>query len=140
MTSDEIDIRLSRTSLEPGIFGIVYPVLLWPEGLSEKLDDAQLEAVIAHELCHVRRCDNLAAAIHMLVEAAFWFHPPVWWLGTRLIDERERACDEEVLQRGSERHLYAESILKICEFCLSSPLTAVSGVTSANLKKGWFTS
>jgi bla regulator protein blaR1 len=135
MTSDEIDILLSRDSLEPGIFGIVHPVLLWPEGLSEKLDDAQLEAVIAHELCHVRRCDNFAAAIHMLVEAAFWFHPLVWWLGMRLIDERERACDEEVLQRGSERHLYAESILKICEFCLSSPLTCVSGVTGADLKK-----
>ena len=135
MTSDEIDILLSRTSLEPGIFGIVHPVLLWPEGISEKLDDVHLEAVIAHELCHVRRCDNLAAAIHMLVEAAFWFHPLVWWVGSRLIDERERACDEEVLQLGSERHLYAESILKICEFCLSSPLTCVSGVTGADLKK-----
>ena len=135
MTSGEIDILLSRSSFEPGIFGIVHPVLLWPEGVSEKLDDAHLEAVIAHELCHVRRCDNLAAAIHMLVEAAFWFHPLVWWVGSRLIDERERACDEEVLQRGSERHLYAESILKICEFCLSSPLTCVSGVTGSDLKK-----
>ncbi len=135
MTSKEIDIWLSRGSLEPGIFGIVHPVLLWPEGLSEKLDDAHLEAVIAHELCHVRRRDNLTAAIHMLVEAAFWFHPLVWWLGARLIDERERACDEEVLQRGIERHLYAESILKICEFCLGSPLTCVSGVTGADLKK-----
>lgn len=135
MTSGEIDIRLSRTSLEPGIFGIVHPVLLCPEGLSEKLDDVHLEVVIAHELCHVRRRDNLTAAIHMLVEAAFWFHPLVWWLGMRLIDERERACDEEVLQRGSEPHLYAESILKTCEFCLSSPLTCVSGVTGADLKK-----
>jgi len=135
MTSDEIDILLSRTSLEPGIFGIVHPVLLWPEGISEKLDDVHLEAVIAHELCHVRRCDNLAAAIHMLVEAVFWFHPLVWWVGSRLVDERERACDEEVLQLGGERRLYAESILKICEFCLSSPLTCVSGVTGADLKK-----
>jgi bla regulator protein blaR1 len=113
----------------------VHPVLLWPEGISEKLDNVHLEAVIAHELCHVRRCDNLTAAIHMLVEAAFWFHPLVWWVGSRLIDERERACDEEVLQLGGERHLYAESILKICEFCLSSPLTCVSGVTGADLKK-----
>ncbi len=135
VASDEIDILLSDDSLEPGIFGIVHPVLLWPGGLSEKLDDAQLEAVIAHELCHVQRCDNFAAATHMLVEATFWFHPLVWWLGVRLIDERERACDEEVLQHGSEPHLYAESILKICEFCLSSPLTCVSGVTGADLKK-----
>jgi uncharacterized protein (TIGR03435 family) len=59
----------------------------------------------------------------------------VWWLGARLIDERERACDEEVLEWGSDRHVYAESILKTCEFCLESPLACVAGVTGADLKK-----
>ena len=98
-----IEILLSRASLEPGIFGIVRPVLVWPEGISEHLEDAHLEAILAHELWHVRRRDNLAAAIHMLVEAIFWFHPLVWWLGARLVDEREEACDEEVLRAGSHR-------------------------------------
>jgi bla regulator protein BlaR1 len=130
-----IKILLSRTSLEPGIFGIARPVLVWPQGISDRLDDAHLEAVLAHEMRHVRRRDNLAAALHMLVEAVFWFHPLVWWLGTRLIAERERACDEEVLESGSDRQVYAESILKICEFCVGSPLTCVSGVTGADLKK-----
>jgi uncharacterized protein (TIGR03435 family) len=83
----------------------------------------------------VRRRDNLAAVFHMLVEAIFWFHPLVWWVGARLIDERERACDEEVLASGSERQIYAESILKVCEFCVGSPLACVSGVTGADLKK-----
>jgi bla regulator protein blaR1 len=130
-----IEIRLSRSTLEPGIFGITTPILVWPEGISEGLDDAQLQAVIAHELWHVRRRDNLAAAFHMLVEAIFWFHPLVWWLGTRLVEERERACDEEVLEFGSERQIYAESILKVCEFCVGSPLPCVSGVTGADLKQ-----
>jgi bla regulator protein blaR1 len=130
-----IDIRLSRSTLEPGVFGIMTPILVWPEGISERLDDAQLKAVIAHELWHVRRRDNLAAAFHMLVEAIFWFHPLVWWLGARLVNERERACDEEVLEFGSERQIYAESILKVCEFCVGSPLPCVSGVTGADLKK-----
>ena len=58
----------------------------------------QLEAVIAHELCHVRHRDNLIAAIHMFVETVFWFHPLVWWIGKRMVEERERACDEEVLR------------------------------------------
>jgi uncharacterized protein (TIGR03435 family) len=71
----------------------------------------------------------------MLVEALFWFHPLVWWLGTRLVEERERACDEEVLDLGSERQIYAESILKVCEFCVGSPLPCVSGVTGADLKR-----
>jgi uncharacterized protein (TIGR03435 family) len=130
-----IAIKLSRASLEPGIFGIARPVLVWPEGISAHLDDAHLDAILAHELWHVRRRDNLAAAIHMVVEALFWFHPLVWWLGARLVDERERACDEAVVAMGSERHLYAESILKVCEFCLGSPLACVSGVTGSDLKK-----
>jgi hypothetical protein len=54
---------------------------------------------------------------------------------SRLVEERERACDEEVLRLGGEPQVYAESILKVCEFCLESPLTCVSGVTGSNLKK-----
>jgi bla regulator protein blaR1 len=131
----QTEILLSRASLEPGIFGIVQPILIWPEMISERLEDAHLEAILAHELWHVRRRDNLAAAIHMMVEAIFWFHPLVWWMGARLMDERERACDEEVLESGRERQVYAESILKICEFCVGSPLACVSGVTGADLKR-----
>ena len=130
-----IELRWSPTTLEPGIFGIIRPVLVWPEGISRHLDDSQLEAILAHELCHVRRRDNLAALIHMAVEALFWFHPLVWWLGARLIEERERACDEEVLHLGGEPRIYAESILKACEFSVESPLACVAGVTGADLKK-----
>ncbi len=130
-----IEMRLSRPSLEPGIFGIIRPVLVWPEGISHHLEDAHLESILAHEVWHVRRRDNLAAGIHMVVEIAFWFHPLVWWMGTRLVEERERACDDEVLELGNERSVYAEGILKVCEFCVSSPLDCVSGVTGADLKR-----
>src|SRR6266566_960851 len=130
-----IEMLLSRASLEPGIFGIARPVLVWPERISERLEDVHLEAILAHEVWHVRRRDNLAAAIHMAVESVFWFHPLVWWLGARLVEERERACDEEVLELGNERQVYAESILRVCEFCVGSPLDCVSGVTGADLKK-----
>jgi bla regulator protein blaR1 len=126
---------ISPGSLEPGIFGIIRPVLLWPEAISQHLRDAHLEAILAHEVWHVRRRDNLAAAVHMGVEALFWFHPLVWWLGARLIEERERACDEEVLRLGNPPQVYAESILKTCEFCMGSPLACVSGVTGADLKQ-----
>lgn len=71
----------------------------------------------------------------MLGEASFWFHPLVWSLGARLVDERERACDEEVLRLGSDPQTYAESILKICEFYVESPLLCASGVTGSNLKQ-----
>jgi uncharacterized protein (TIGR03435 family) len=125
----------SETLLEPGVFGIWHPVLLWPTHLSERLSDSQIEAILAHELAHVVRRDNLTAALHMAVEAIFWFHPVVWWIGARLVDERERACDEAVVQLGSDPAVYAESILKTCEFCVESLLACVAGVTGSDLKK-----
>ena len=93
---------LSSARLEPGVFGIFRPFLLLPEGLSDHLTPAQFEAIVAHELCHVRRRDNFSSAIHMVVEALFWFHPAVWWIRARLVEERERACDEAVLRMGSD--------------------------------------
>jgi bla regulator protein BlaR1 len=122
-------------SIEPGVFGIVRPTLLWPRTLSARLTDAQVEAILAHELAHVRRHDNLTAATHMIVEALFWFYPLVWWIGARLVDERERACDQDVLELGSDPESYAESIVKTCEFYAESPLTCVSGVTGSDLKR-----
>ncbi len=110
-------------------------MLVWPEGISEHLDDSHLDAIVAHELWHVRRRDNLVATVHMLVEALFWFHPLVWWVGAKMVEERERACDEQVLELGSERHVYAESILRVCEFCAAYPVPCVSWVTGADLKK-----
>jgi len=130
----QIEILSSHTSLEPGIFGIARPVLLWPVGITGRLEDDHLKSILAHELLHIRRHDNLAAAMHMLVEAVFWFHPLVWWMGTRLVEERERACDEEVVESGSDPQVYAESILKICEFCVGPTLACISGVTGAELK------
>ena len=130
-----IPVMCCRDRLEPGVFGIFRPVLLLPEGITNQLSRTELQAVIDHELCHVRRRDNLTAAIHLFVEALFWFHPLVWWIKVRLIEEQERACDEEVLRQGGDPVAYAESILKICKFYLSSPLTCLSGITSSSLKK-----
>jgi hypothetical protein len=106
-----------------------------PQGLEQQLSPAELKAVLAHELCHWRRHDNLLAALHMLVEALFWFFPLVWWLGARLNAERERACDESVLAEGNDPELYAEGILKVCRAYLQSPLACVAGVSGAGLKQ-----
>jgi beta-lactamase regulating signal transducer with metallopeptidase domain len=109
--------------------------LLLPKGISAQLSAEEFQAIISHELCHVRRRDNLTAVAHMAVEAVFWFHPLVWWLGARIMEERERACDEEVLKTGTEPRIYAEGILKICQFYIESPLRCVAGVTGGVLTK-----
>jgi uncharacterized protein (TIGR03435 family) len=130
-----VEVGCSPAALEPGIVGFFRPMLLFPAGIVDRLTPNQLQAVLAHELCHLRRRDNLSAAIHMVVEALFWFHPLTWWISSRLIAERERACDEGVLKSGAEPQAYAETILKTCQFYVESPLTCVPGVTGADLKK-----
>jgi hypothetical protein len=65
----------------------------------------------------------------------FWFHPLVRGIGKRLVEERERARDEEVLRAVGEPEIYAEGILAVCKFYLESPLVSVSGVTGSNLKR-----
>jgi uncharacterized protein (TIGR03435 family) len=121
--------------LEPGVFGIFRPVLFLPEGISARLAPEQMQALFAHEICHIRRRDNLWAAVHVLVEAIFWFHPLVWWLGAQMVAEREGACDEAVMQSGVEAEAYAASVLDVCRIYMASPTPAVAGITGADLKK-----
>ena len=130
--SEAVEIRESPCHLGPAVVGILRPVLLFPEGIAERLTPSELETVLAHEFCHVRRRDNFFAAIHMLVEAAFWFHPLVWWISARLGEEREQACDEEVLSLGSQPEIYADAILSVCKFYVQSPLVGVSGVSEVS--------
>jgi uncharacterized protein (TIGR03435 family) len=127
--------RSSAGLLEPGIAGFLRPTLILPEGILKTLTPSQLEAVLAHELSHARRRDNLTAMIHMIVEAVFWFYPLVWWIGARLVEERERACDESVLILGGEPREYADAILNVCKHYVKSPLACVSGIIGPNLKR-----
>jgi len=130
-----VEVRLSQGLVEPGVVGLFRPILLLPEGILVRLTPSQLEAVLAHELCHIRRRDNLSAALHMMVEAMFWFHPLVWWIGARLVAERERACDEEVLRLGNQASVYADAILHVCKLYLESPLACVSGVAGSDIRR-----
>jgi len=132
--SATVQVRSSPALLEPGVVGWLRPILLMPADILNRLTHAQLQAVLAHELSHVRRRDNLTSAIHMIVEAVFWFYPVVWWISAHLVEERERACDEEVLRLGSEPQVYAEGILNVCKSYLESPLSCVPGVTGSDLK------
>ncbi|WP_109485182.1 M56 family metallopeptidase [Occallatibacter savannae] len=130
-----ISVVFSRSRVEPGVCGVFRPVFLLPQGLRERLSSAQFESIVAHELEHVRRRDNLTYSIHLIVEALLWFYPPVYWIGKRLIHERERACDEAVLRQGCDARVYAEAIVGVCRFSLRVSPVCVSGVSGADLKK-----
>ncbi len=128
-----VPVKSAPSFLEPGLIGIFRPVILLPEGLARSLTGAELDAVLAHELTHLARRDNLTAILHMLVETVFWFHPLVWWISRRLIEERERACDENVLACGNAPLVYAESILKVCRYYVQTPLACAPGMSGPDL-------
>jgi beta-lactamase regulating signal transducer with metallopeptidase domain len=126
------DTRLTDADIEPAVARVIRPVLLLPVKLPARLTSRQLIAVLAHEREHMRRHDNLTAHFHRLIEALFWFHPVVWWIGHQLLEERERACDEAVLDGGHASADYAAGILAVCRHC-GSRTPVVVGATSGNL-------
>jgi len=128
------DARVTDADVEPAVTGSFHPVVLLPVALLGRLSATQMNAVLAHEREHIRRYDNLKANVHRLVESLFWFHPAVWWIGRRMIEERERACDEAVLENGHEGPVYAAGILEVCRHCIDRPRVAFSvSALSGNL-------
>ena len=129
-----IPVLVTNSPFGPGLAGIFHPILLLPAVITTRLSSTQIALLVAHELCHWRRRDNLTGAIHMLVQILFWFHPFVWWIGSLLLAERERACDECVIDNLGDRKSYAQSILEVCRLYTRPPLPFTSGVSGGNLK------
>ncbi len=99
----------------PQVFGWLKPVLLLPAGALAGLAPEQLEAVIAHELAHVRRNDYLVNLLQVAVECLLYYHPAVWWVSRRLRVERELCCDEEAVELCGDRLLYSRALLRLEE-------------------------
>ncbi|MGA7239810.1 MAG: M56 and DUF3738 domain-containing protein [Bryobacteraceae bacterium] len=131
----EVPVLISNETVEPGVFGILRPTLILPADIVDSLSRIQLDAMIAHEISHIRRRDNLWSALHTAVEALFWFHPLVWWLGARILEDRERACDEAVLDAGCDPEAYAHGLLQVCRRYLSRSSTFVSCAGGSDLKR-----
>lgn len=130
-----VPVLLIEAGIEPGVFGIVRPVLVLPSQIAGYTTHEQLECIAAHERCHIERRDNLWSFLCMLIQAAFWFHPLVWWLGGHLLIEREHACDEAVLNKGGSPKVYAEAVLQVCRYSTGIKAICVSGVSSSNLER-----
>ena len=99
----------------PVLAGIISPLILMPKNLSEHLSKRQLKLIIAHELIHVRRMDNLVLVIQRLAEIFLFFHPVVWICGKMMRNEAEAACDNAVLNIYGNSTDYADSLMRVAE-------------------------
>jgi beta-lactamase regulating signal transducer with metallopeptidase domain len=129
-----VRLRVSNAAIEPALRGIWRPTITVPAGLAETLSAEEFQAVLLHELAHVRRFDNLSASFVHAVACLFWFHPLLWLLEKRLLVERERACDEMVVASGARPQIYASGILKVLKFHLLGAAPGVSAMTGADLR------
>ena len=97
----------------PIVVGLIRPMILLPMSMSAGLSPSQVEAVLAHELAHIRRLDPLVNVLQRIVESMLFYHPGVWFISRRICVERENCCDDLAVAAGAERLAYAESLLQI---------------------------
>lgn len=102
----------------PTVIGVLRPVILLPAGFATRLTTRQLEALLAHELVHIRRWDPAINILQRLIEAAFFFHPAVWILSKQIRNERENCTDDAVVRLGFPSVEYAKALLHAAELAV----------------------
>src|SRR3974377_1751725 len=99
----------------PVVVGWIRPVVLLPVSAITGLSQVQLEAVIAHELAHIRRYDAFVNLFQVAVETLLFYHPAVWWLGKRIRAEREHCCDDAAVAICGSPVTYARALARLAE-------------------------
>lgn len=110
---DRIALRVSPTLSVPAAWGILKPVVLLPASCLARVSPPQLEAILAHELAHLRRHDVLANLVHMAIEGLFFFNPFAWWIGRQIRLEREVCCDALAVTATGEPLTYAQTLASL---------------------------
>ncbi len=122
--------------LVPVVIGLVKPMILLPAALASGLSPDQLQALVTHELAHIRRFDLLVNLLQRLIEAVLFFHPAVWFVSRRVSIERENAADDMVLAAGSHRASYADALVRMAELSLALRNTRISNQAAALAASG----
>ena len=113
---DAVRIVESRLVGTPTVVGWMRPIVLLPVAALANLTPAQVEAVLAHELAHIRRHDYLVNLLQSLAETVLFYHPAVWWVSGRIRAEREHCCDDVALVISGDRVGYASALAALEEW------------------------
>ena len=126
-------VRLVESSLAavPMVIGFFKPVVLMPLGAINNLTEAEVEAILAHELAHIRRYDFLINILLSFVEALFYFNPAVWWIAANIRSERENCCDDIAIELCGDSLVYAKALMRLEELELAVPSYAMT-MSSSN--------
>ncbi len=126
-------VRLMESALVkmPMAIGWLKPVVLIPLGMLNGVPAAQMEAILAHELAHIKRRDYLMNLFQSLLEVIFFYHPAVWWLSANIRSERENICDDIAINLTGNSMEFIKALTRIQEINLGSPALA-AGLSGKN--------
>jgi bla regulator protein blaR1 len=113
--ANHISVYLSSKVDIPMVVGFIKPVILLPVGMLSSLTTDQVEAIILHELYHIRRSDHNINALQCLLEILFFYHPACWLISRQLRREREKCVDEWVVEQTNKPLIYAEALINLEE-------------------------
>lgn len=111
--STPVRLCIHRLSRAPSVIGWLRPAILMPAAALTGLDSQALEAVLAHELAHIRRHDYLVNLLQAVVETLLFYHPAVWWVSNRIRVERENCCDDLAAHVCGDRVVYARALVDL---------------------------
>lgn len=105
----------------PGVIGIMWPTLLIPASMVTGVPVEEWRVILAHELAHMRRHDYLVNLLQMLVEAALFFNPAVWWISRQMRIEREACCDRVAAEIAGQPLDVARTLVRVAERLQNAP-------------------
>jgi TonB family protein len=123
-----VRVLIAAVTDSPSVTGWLRPVILLPAAALAGLTPEQLEAVLAHELAHIRRHDYLVNVLQMAVETLLFYHPAVWWISNRIRDEREMCCDDLAVRAAGGALCYARALTALEKMRASRPAMALGAV------------
>ena len=110
----------------PTVIGWLRPIVLLPIAAMAGLSPRQVEAILAHELAHIRRHDFVVNFLQTLAETALFYHPAVWWISARIRTEREHCCDDVAVAISGDATEYAAALAELATWSLSHPALAMA--------------
>jgi beta-lactamase regulating signal transducer with metallopeptidase domain len=124
--SAPVRLSIHGAAQVPCVIGWLRPVILMPATSLTGLDWRALEALLAHELAHIRRHDYLINLLQTTVDTLLFYHPAVWWVSRRIRNERENCCDDLAAQLCGDRLTYARALVDLEQIRAAGPAFAMS--------------
>jgi beta-lactamase regulating signal transducer with metallopeptidase domain len=120
-----VSLALTEFADSPIVVGWWRPMILLPASAIVELTRDQLEAVLAHELAHVRRYDDVVNLAQVMVETVLFYHPATWWVSARVRRERERCCDDAAVALSGDPAPFVRALLTLEQTRSASPTLAI---------------